>query len=42
MVCGALIIAITTTMALYFAWCNKKADEGKIVIEGLEGFRYTL
>ncbi|KIX98587.1 uncharacterized protein Z520_05888 [Fonsecaea multimorphosa CBS 102226] len=42
MICGCLIITITIAMTLYFARSNRRADEGKIVIEGLEGFRYTL
>ncbi|KAK5048668.1 hypothetical protein LTR84_005759 [Exophiala bonariae] len=42
MVCGALIVVIVLIMTWHFARCNRKADEGKLVIEGLEGFRYTL
>ena len=42
MVCGALIIVVTTVMTWYFHRCNKLADQGKMVIEGLEGFRYSL
>jgi MFS family permease len=42
MICGALIVLTASAMALYFRYQNAKADEGKVVIEGLEGFRYTL
>jgi MFS family permease len=42
MICGALSVFIVVSMTFYFAQANKKADEGKRIIEGLEGFRYTL
>ncbi|KEF62401.1 uncharacterized protein A1O9_00373 [Exophiala aquamarina CBS 119918] len=42
MICDVLIVVITASIAGYFAWCNKKPNEGKMVIEGLEWFRYTL
>ena len=37
-----LILAIVGALSVYFARCNRKADRGEYVIEGQEGFRYTL
>jgi len=42
MIRGVLIVVITAIMAVYFARCNKKAEEGRMIVEGLGGFRYTL
>lgn len=33
-----ILVCITTT---YFYFQNRKAKEGKTIIEGLEGFSYT-
>ena len=41
MACNAVIITIVAITTLYFKRCNKKAREGKMVIEGLPGFVYT-
>lgn len=40
--CTALLIVTLGLMSGYFYRCNKKADRGEMIIEGLEGFRYTL
>ncbi|OAL00539.1 MFS general substrate transporter [Phaeosphaeriaceae sp. SRC1lsM3a] len=42
-VAGAqLYLIVSTCLMVYYYWRqNKKADRGEIVIEGLEGFRYT-
>ena len=37
-----LILAIVGALSVYFARCNRKAERGEHVIEGQEGFRYTL
>ncbi|KAM0329313.1 hypothetical protein ACHAQA_004618 [Verticillium albo-atrum] len=37
---AAVLAAICTMLAL--RWQNKKADEGKFLCEGREGFRYTM
>ena len=37
-----LILAIVGVSSIYFAKCNRKADREGYVIEGQEGFRYTL
>jgi len=35
-------LASSTCILVFYYWRqNKKADRGEIVIEGLEGFRYT-
>ena len=39
--CNVLIIIIVSILSVYFRICNRKADQGKLIIEGLEGFRYT-
>ncbi|EME48560.1 hypothetical protein DOTSEDRAFT_19083 [Dothistroma septosporum NZE10] len=38
----ALVVVITTVMDLKFHRANKRAAAGGKIIEGLEGFRYTL
>lgn len=40
--CNSLLIIIVTLLSIHFRRCNKKADEGRMIIEGLEGFRYTI
>lgn len=40
--CTLLMIAVTGALTLYFIICNRKADRGELIIEGLEGFRYTI
>lgn len=35
-----VVLAILSMMVLRLQ--NKRADEGKVIIEGLEGFRYTV
>jgi hypothetical protein len=42
-VTGAQLYLVVSTFALVFHYWrqNKKADRGEIVVEGLEGFRYT-
>lgn len=35
------LIVSSSLMTFYYWRQNKKADRGEIVIEGLEGFRYT-
>jgi len=37
-----LLIAIVAAFSVYFRFANKLADGGKIVLEGVEGFRYTF
>ncbi|KAI0526406.1 retrograde regulation protein 2 [Xylaria bambusicola] len=37
-----LIIAIVLAFTVYFHFANKLAASGKIVLEGVEGFRYTM
>ncbi|KAI1324275.1 putative MFS transporter [Xylariaceae sp. FL0255] len=36
-----LIIAIVGVFSVYFHFSNKLANSGKIILEGVEGFRYT-
>jgi hypothetical protein len=42
-VTGAQLYLVVSTCALVFYYWrqNKKADRGEVMIEGLEGFRYT-
>ncbi|KAL6244200.1 hypothetical protein RBB50_009070 [Rhinocladiella similis] len=40
--CNALIIVVVGLLSLQFHISNRKAAKGQKVIEGLEGFRYTL
>ena len=42
MIASGLIVLITCIMTLKFHRANKRAAAGGKVIEGLEGFRYTL
>jgi hypothetical protein len=42
MIAAGLIIVITLLLNLKFWLANKRADRGGKIIEGLEGFRYTL
>lgn len=37
-----LIILIIVVMSVHFLLANKRADKGTLVIEGVQGFRYTL
>ncbi|RTE76024.1 hypothetical protein BHE90_009516 [Fusarium euwallaceae] len=40
--CNSLLIIIVVLLSIHFRRCNKKADQGRMIIEGLEGFRYTI
>ncbi|KIW11866.1 hypothetical protein PV08_09139 [Exophiala spinifera] len=40
--CNALIIVVVSLLSLQFHRANRKATKGEMVIEGLQGFRYTL
>uniref|UniRef100_A0A8H7K9P8 Major facilitator superfamily (MFS) profile domain-containing protein n=1 Tax=Bionectria ochroleuca TaxID=29856 RepID=A0A8H7K9P8_BIOOC len=40
--CNSLVIIIVGLLSVHFRRCNKKADQGLLIIEGLEGFRYTI
>jgi hypothetical protein len=42
MIAAGLIIVTTLLLNLKFWLANKRADRGEKIIEGLEGFRYTL
>ena len=42
MIANALIIIVTGLLTFKFIEANKRADAGGKVIEGLQGFRYTL
>jgi hypothetical protein len=42
MIAAGGIIVITLLLNLKFWFANKRADNGGKVIEGLQGFRYTL
>jgi len=37
-----IIILIVVGLSAYFWFKNKRADRGETVIEGIEGFRYTI
>ncbi|OAG43492.1 hypothetical protein AYO21_02429 [Fonsecaea monophora] len=39
---NCLNVAVVAILTLYFRHCNRKADAGSLVIEGLESFRYTI
>ncbi|EXJ65767.1 uncharacterized protein A1O5_11008 [Cladophialophora psammophila CBS 110553] len=39
---NCLNICIVGILTVYFRHCNRKADGGKMVLEGLESFRYTI
>jgi hypothetical protein len=41
MACSSVIILVVTVNNIYFKIANKRAREGKKVIEGLPGFEYT-
>ena len=40
--CNGLILVIVCVLTIYFRICNRKADLGLIIIEGMHGFRYTI
>ncbi|KAL4889881.1 major facilitator superfamily domain-containing protein [Aspergillus ambiguus] len=40
--CNILILLIVASLSLWFRICNKQADRGARVIEGIPDFRYTL
>jgi len=37
-----IVIVTVILLSIKFAWDNKKAKKGEKIIEGIEGFRYTL
>ncbi|CAI6095144.1 unnamed protein product, partial [Clonostachys chloroleuca] len=39
---NSLVIIIVALLSIHFRRCNKKADQGLTIIEGLEGFCYTI
>lgn len=41
-VSNGLVIVVSVVLTIYFKMCNRKADRGEMIIEGLEGFRYTI
>jgi len=42
MVANAVAVLLAVVSILVLRIQNKRADEGVVVIEGLEGFRYTI
>ena len=40
--CNLLLIIIVSVLSVYFTICNRKQARGQKVIEGQEGFRYTI
>lgn len=40
--CNILIIIIVSILSVYFTICNRKQARGQKIIEGQEGFRYTI
>ena len=36
------VLLLLGTMTTYFLSCNKSAKKGDLIIEELEGFRYTI
>ena len=42
MVANAVAVLLAIVSMLVLRIQNRRADEGVIVIEGLEGFRYTI
>jgi hypothetical protein len=42
LIANALIVVIVAALSVKFHLANKRAAAGGKVIEGLEGFRYTL
>ena len=41
-VCNSLSVVIVILLSIHFKKSNKLADQGRKIIEGLEGFRYTI
>ncbi|PNS18134.1 hypothetical protein CAC42_3579 [Sphaceloma murrayae] len=41
-VATVLVIVTCVLLSVYFKFMNKKADRGEVLINGLEGFRYTI
>jgi hypothetical protein len=41
MACSGLLIITVLLLTLHFRRCNRKVDQGLLVIEGLPGFKYT-
>jgi hypothetical protein len=41
-VANCVVLITVAALTIVFRRRNKLADEGKLVIEGLQGFRYTL
>ena len=39
---NSLVIVVSLILTIYFRICNRKADRGEMVIEGLATFRYTI
>ncbi|ORY60972.1 major facilitator superfamily domain-containing protein [Pseudomassariella vexata] len=37
-----LIVGLVAAFSAYFTLANRRADRGKVVLEGIDGFRYTL
>ena len=42
LVCNCVALVLTPAMSVYFRSQNKKADRGVVLIEGWQGFRYTI
>lgn len=42
MIANGLVVLITALLSIKFHLANKRAERGGKVIEGQEGFRYTL
>lgn len=40
--CNSLSVVIVVLLSIHFRRSNKLADQGRKIIEGLEGFRYTI
>lgn len=40
--CNVMILIIVSMLSIWFRICNKRADNGQMVIEGLHDFRYTI
>jgi hypothetical protein len=40
--CNVLIIIVVSILSVYFTICNRKQARGQKIIEGQEGFRYTI
>ncbi|KAH8888091.1 phthalate transporter [Thozetella sp. PMI_491] len=39
---NCIVLLVVGVMSIHFRISNKKADKGHMIIEGLEGFRYTI